>query len=158
MSEFTRGKIFKAGAVRLQEALPIMRSMVARIFAQAGPDTAPWQVTRKGEKAFGDGARFLNTQRDEVGADYVLLGMGRGLPDVLAHHFGVTFQHPGSPKPQSWVDLATGNRVFTMGTRPHAITIPRRPLMAWMDPEKQQIKEMLLGQMLTFQNVEVVGG
>ena len=157
MSGFVQGKIFKGGSVHLAEALPVMRRMVLRIFAQAGPDNFPWQVTRQGKKAFGTGMRFLSTLREESGENLVMLAMGRGLPDILAHHFGTVIQHPGSDKLQAWRDLATGKLVVTRGTKPHAIPIPARPLMAWMDPEKQEIAGTLLGQMVTFQNVEVSG-
>jgi len=55
--------------------------------------------------------------------------MGRvftqGVPYAAAQEWGVTFTHPGSSKPQSFVGR-DGKRIFTQFTKPHTITLPER--------------------------------
>lgn len=148
------GKMFSVEFPDVKLALPIMRRMVARIFAQGGPDGATWPVRKSdGGMAFNGGARFLSTLAEETTPYSAALTMGNGLPDVFAHQYGVTFHHPGSSKLQVFTGK-DGSTVFTRFTKDHDITIPARPLMAWMRPEMEDIMAALGRSALKFIDAE----
>ena len=55
-----------------------------------------------------------------------------------AHNFGATIKHPGSDKFQ--VFMFKGKKIFTHGTKPHNIRLPRRQFMLFQRQDIRDIK------------------
>lgn len=75
----------------------------------------------------GTGRLFgsLRNESRTMAAQVVGRVFTQGVPYAAAQEYGVTFTHPGSSKPQSFMGR-DGKRVFTNFTKPHKITIPER--------------------------------